>query len=396
MHDDNKKLVLHIAPTPFFADRGCHIRIEGIARSLTQLGYENLVCTYHHGREIKGIHTSRISTIKAYTQTEAGPNKYKLWADLKLLLLAVKEIYKQKPNVIHAHLHEGLMIGLIAKILFFWRRIPVIADMQGSLSGELDAHGSFNKRPWLKWPVTLIERTLMRLSKTIICSSSHSLSKFKTEFGLDSNKISLVQDGADLAAPLSPADITSLKNKLNLPENSVIATYSGALLDGKGLNELKELMLLSSNIESVHFLIIGYPTEDLELFITEHQLSHQCTLTGRVPFESLASLLGVADIAIDPKHGDSGEGSGKMLNYLASGLPVLAFDTQNNRDFLPQGSDLANSSKEMAALLASWVEDPSKLEHIRRANLQHFTKHHSWQQTVDQLDKVYSSLQLKG
>ncbi len=82
-------LVLHIAPTPFFADRGCHIRIEGIVRSLRVLDWDSVVCTYHHGYDVEGVETRRIGAIESYTQTAAGPNPWKLWADLKLLFLSM-------------------------------------------------------------------------------------------------------------------------------------------------------------------------------------------------------------------------------------------------------------------------------------------------------------------
>lgn len=385
-------LVLHIAPTPFFADRGCHIRIEGIAKSLEQLGYDNLVCTYHHGRDVDGVNTSRISTIRGYTQTEAGPSKYKLWADWKLLWLVIKEINRAKPKVIHAHLHEGLMIGLVAKTLLFWKRIPMVADMQGSLTGELTAHGTFKKHPWLRWPTKLIERTLMMCAKTIVCSSPHSLAKLTTDFGLDETNVSLVQDGANPAPAISDKDSQRLRAQWSLPEDKTVVVYSGALLNGKGLNELKQLILLSQQEDNIHFLIIGYPTENLRPFLEQHSLQPNVTLTGRVEFEHLPALLSLADISVDPKAGDSGEGSGKMLNYLACGLPVLAFDSVNNKNFLPQHTLLATSTNNLFEHLLRWHNNPAQRQQSGQENLAHFLESHSWQQTVRQLDTVYQAL----
>lgn len=392
----SKPLVLHIAPTPFFADRGCHIRIEGIAHCLDDLGFESLVCTYHHGRDIKAVRTSRISPIENYTKTEAGPSKYKLWADWKLLWLVVKETRERKPSVIHAHLHEGLMIGLVAKLILFWLRIPLVADMQGSLVGELDTHGSFKKFPWLKWPVTLIERTLMWSAKTIICSSAHSFEKIKSEFSLSDTKISLVQDGASLPKRLGNSDRIALLDTLSLPKDKRIVVYSGALLASKGLDQLQSVLVQSKRSNDAHFLIIGYPTQSLEGFVRAQGLDDKCTLTGQVAFEELASFLQLADIAIDPKLSDAGEGSGKMLNYLACGLPVLAFDTQNNRDFLPKESPLAANAEQMVEQLTALLSDPKILEHLGKQNLNHFQTHYSWQQSKNQLDTVYSALSQVG
>ncbi|RBP49624.1 glycosyltransferase family 4 protein [Arenicella xantha] len=383
--------ILHIAPTPFFSDRGCHIRIEGIVRCLSNLGYENTVCTYHHGRDVATVDTRRITPIKNYTQTAAGPSKYKLWADWKLLWLTVSECRRAKPRAIHAHLHEGLMIGFIVKLLFFWRGIRLIADMQGSLVGELDAHGSFKKRPYLRWPTHLIERGLMWSADAIICSSSHSLEKIQSEFSIPHSKISLAQDGADHSAPLDPRRRKQLVELYELPSDKPIIVYSGALLDSKGLQELKDVIVGCQKVAALHWLIIGYPTGSLRLFLREHGLESSCTLTGQVDFETLPNLLRLADIAIDPKLSNAGEGSGKMLNYLASGLAVAAFDTQNNREFLPTGTPLAASSKDMVKLLLKLSSRAKIVEQLAANNFQHFEQHYSWSVTQRQLDQVYTS-----
>lgn len=387
----DKPHILQIAPTPFFADRGCHIRIEGIVRCLTQLGYRNTVCTYHHGRDIDGVTTKRISPIKGYTQTEAGPSKYKLWADWKLLWLTIKHYRALKPVAIHAHLHEGLMIGLVIKLLFFWRQTPLIADMQGSLTGELESHGSFKKYPFLRWPTKTLEQVLMWCANTIICSSPHSLNKIKNDFGITDNKISLAQDGADVSKGLTEPRRQELMEELSLPTERVIAVYSGALLNGKGLKQLKELILMSKGT-NVHFLIIGYPTENLAPYLSDNDLTRICTLTGQVPFESLPELLTLADIAIDPKFSDAGEGSGKMLNYLACGLPVLAFDTHNNRNYLPSDTLLASDIDDLQKNLLKLISDPETRASIARKNVHHFSKQYSWSITKEQLQQVYNKI----
>lgn len=383
--------VLHIAPTPFFADRGCHIRIEGIVNCLADLGYDNLVCTYHHGREVAHVDTSRISRIKNYTKTEAGPSKYKLWADWKLLWLTVREIQRTKPTVIHAHLHEGLMIGLIARALFFWKDISLVADMQGSLVGELETHGSFETKAWLRWPVKAIEASLMFFAKTIVCSSRHSLEKLKTEFNLNDAKVSLVQDGANMTESLPAEERIKLRSELGLPIDKRVIVYSGALLASKGLNELKQLISLLGNKANFHFLIVGYPVDDLEDYLQQHKLTEFCTLTGQVEFEKLPSLLKLADIAVDPKMSDAGEGSGKMLNYLACALPVIAFNNLNNQEFLPAGMTLANSIDEMAQLIENVLQDKTKIHEIGASNLAHFKQHYSWDKTKAQLQVVYQN-----
>ena len=51
--------ILIIAPTPFFADRGCHMRILEEARALRKLGHEITITTYHHGRNVDNLDIRR-------------------------------------------------------------------------------------------------------------------------------------------------------------------------------------------------------------------------------------------------------------------------------------------------------------------------------------------------
>jgi glycosyltransferase involved in cell wall biosynthesis len=385
--------ILHIAPTPFFSDRGCHIRIEGIVRCLQKLGYDNTVCTYHHGRDVEGVNTVRISTIINYTQTAAGPSKYKLLADWKLLWLAFKQYKRIKPIAIHAHLHEGIVVGIVLKCFFFWRRTPLIADMQGSLTGELESHGAFKRLPVLRWLSHLLERILMWCSNYILCSSRHSLDKIQSEFSIKLEKISLAQDGANPQTVLSKDATEQLKSELGLPLDKTIAVYSGALLNAKGLGELKQLIKqTNAQTNAVHFLIIGYPIENLRDYLQQHELYECCCITGQIEFEKLPRYLALADIAIDPKNSDAGEGSGKMLNYLACSLPVVAFDGDNNREFLPSSTILAHTVSELVEQLIQLHSDPALKRQTALNNLSHFEQNYSWQVTQKQLKSVYSKL----
>ena len=81
-----------------------------------------------------------------------------------------------------------------------------------------------------------------------------------------------------------------------------------------------------------------------------------------------------------------------MLNYLACGLPVLAFSTQNNKDFLPVGSTLFGDVSAMAEGLKALADNKSERERIGKLNKQHFIENYSWAQTQQQLDDVYQTI----
>lgn len=388
-----RETILHIAPTPFFSDRGCHIRIAGVVRCLERQGYANEVCTYHTGKDVDDISTYRIGNIKGYTKTSAGPSPYKLWADLKLLYIVLRHYRLSKPLAIHAHLHEGVLIGLIVKILYFWRKTPLIADMQGSLAGELETYGVFKKYGFLRWPVKTIERILLKLSNKIVCSSQHSVELFCEIFPESADKITLAQDGADEPTPCSTAKLDTLRSTVGIDPEAVCIVYSGALLDSKGLQELKTLIFHARNAEQqLHFLIIGFPTEDLERYLEKHDLLSLCTLTGQLDFSALSEHLALATLAIDPKNSDAGEGSGKILNYMANSLAIVAFDTINNRKFLGSDTRLAKNIDDAYDILILYAHDKKFARQEGEKNRERFIANYSWNVCERQLQSVYGSL----
>ena len=49
----DKLKILMIAPTPFFADRGCHMQIYEQARALQKRGHDIRITTYNIGKIYK-------------------------------------------------------------------------------------------------------------------------------------------------------------------------------------------------------------------------------------------------------------------------------------------------------------------------------------------------------
>jgi glycosyltransferase involved in cell wall biosynthesis len=187
--------VLMIAPTPFFADRGCHVRILGEAKALIRLGHELILCTYFLGRDVDGIPTERTIAFPWYRKLSAGPSWHKLYIDLFLLWKVLMTCRRFRPDIIHAHLHEGVVIGKIASRLF---HIPLIADLQGSLTEEMLAHGFLPNR---RWPVALcrwLERKINQMPAHVIVSSTQTARACIDRYGIAASRVSSVMDGVDL------------------------------------------------------------------------------------------------------------------------------------------------------------------------------------------------------
>jgi glycosyltransferase involved in cell wall biosynthesis len=187
--------ILMIAPTPFFADRGCHVRILGEAKALMALGYELVLCTYGLGREIDGIPTERSLVVPWYRKLSAGPSFHKFYIDFLLLWKVLWVCRRFRPDIIHAHLHEGIVIGKIASRLF---KVPMVADLQGSLTVELLDHKFIPNVTMLVKALYWIEKKINQMPSHLIVSCSSTAHRCVERFGISAHRVSSVMDGVDL------------------------------------------------------------------------------------------------------------------------------------------------------------------------------------------------------
>ncbi|MDD3618434.1 MAG: glycosyltransferase family 4 protein [Desulfobulbaceae bacterium] len=390
--------VIHIAPTPFFADRGCHIRIRNEIYSLRGQSVRIILCTYHHGKGVEGIDIRRIPRIPGYNKLEAGYSPFRFIADTFLFLLVLWTVWRERPDILHAHLHEGALIGWSVRILLFWRRLPLIMDMQGSLAGELAAYGAFRSFPAVLKLFHHIERIICRLPDFFFCSSEASCRLLVRDFGIKPDKVRLLQD----VVPddfFTERDRDLWKRKFHIPGAKKILLYTGSLLPGKGIHHVWEAMrILSSRRHDLFWLLVGYPLEDTRDFIRENSLENICLLPGQVRYDELPFWLAVADLALEPKSDDAGEASGKILHYMAAGLPIVCFPTDNNRRILSDTGFFAETLTPEAyiAAVAKALDSPDDALQKGRRNRELARTNHSMAAVQQKLMDRYSTLAAKG
>src|SRR4051812_16144715 len=73
--------ILMIAPTSFFADYGCHVRILEETRILQKLGHQVTIVTYHNGKGVADIDIRRTLPIPWRRHYEVGSSRHKLVFD---------------------------------------------------------------------------------------------------------------------------------------------------------------------------------------------------------------------------------------------------------------------------------------------------------------------------
>jgi glycosyltransferase involved in cell wall biosynthesis len=336
--------VLMLAPTSFFADYGCHVRILEEARVLQRLGHRVTIATYASGNPVPDLDIRRTLPIPWRRDYVVGSSRHKIAFDALLGLKTLQILALERFDVVHAHLHEGALIGLMVGRLF---GRPVVFDFQGSMTGEMLDHHFLKRQGTIHKLLRWLETQIDRRAPLILTSTANAQSLLVEEFGCQPARICSLLDCVDteMFKPVSaydPADLAALRHELGIPASRKLIVYLGLLAEYQGTGLLLEAMQrVIRERQDVHLLLMGFPNLDryaqqaLSLGISDF-----VTFTGRIPYENASVYLALGDIAVAPKLSLT-EGAGKLLNYMAVGLPVVAFDTPVAREYLGSEGTLA-------------------------------------------------------
>ena len=386
--------ILVIAPTPFFADRGTHIRILEEAYALEGRGHDVTIATYHIGKNLPENLHSRIDVRRIrrllfwYKKLEAGPDWQKIILDLLLIKKVLFLARTKKPDVIHAHLHEGVLIGFVVQKILFWRRMLLVADFHGSLTKEMKSHGYLSLSP-LRSLFRLVERFINNLGDIAVASSwdnAEEISAMRTK-----NRVTVLPDGTRLRMFENLEEKEVLQKEYNIPENKVVITYTGALIPNKGIKYFFEaLPLVAEKYKQAHFVIAGFPIDQIDAYLSQPIFKERATVISPLPYYDLPKILRLSDVGIDPKDPSVRQASGKTLQYMGAGIPTVLFDTENNREYLGDAGTYAKdySAESLAMAIGELIED-KELRVQRGAEARKRAEDFSWEKTAAIAEEHY-------
>lgn len=385
--------ILAIAPTSFFADYGCHVRILEEIRALARRGHHTTLCTYHTGRTPSDVNVVRMPRVPWASSIRVGSSLHKIYFDVLLgarsLVASIGPI-----DVVHAHLHEGAAIGLAVARL---RRVPLVFDYQGSLTREMLDHRFIGDGNPLLRPLEWLEHAIERGADAIIASSAQGASHLLACHGRPLRRVTVVPDGighgAATGAGIQRTTPEELRTQLGIPAGRMVVGYLGLLADYQGVDHL--LYAARQVLErrtDVHFLIMGYPgLEQYRRQAHDLQILDHVTFTGRVPYEDAPAHLALADIAVSAKRSET-EANGKLLNYMDAGLPTVVYDTPVAREMLgdlgsyvPPG-DITGFANAIELML----DDPQRRASLSAALQARVRTSFSWDDASVRLEEEYA------
>lgn len=371
--------VLMIAPTSFFADYGCHVRIYEQARGLAARGHTVRLCTYHSGRDVPGLSIARTPALPWRRRIEIGASWHRLLLDSLLLGTAWRAARRRQPEIIHAFLHEGACIGtLISRLL----RVPLLADLQGSLSSEMVEHETFPAGHRILGLLRRLESWINRQPVQLLANTHHTAHWLVEDFGIEPAKVRVVPDVVDterfVPGRLSAEERQSRRQALGIPPEGFLLVYVGLLAPYQGIDLLLHSFAQVAQQTDAYLLVMGFPhMQKYQRRAGALGVGRRVIFTGPVSYFELPEWLALGDAAVSLKLSQT-EGNVKLLNYMAMGLPVVALDTPVSREylgdagvFIPQGDGQA-----LAGAVCRLVEEPAERwalgQHLRQRAVTEF------------------------
>jgi len=383
-----------IAPTSFFLDYGCHVRILEEARVLQKLGHRVTIITYYMGRDLPDLETVRTRPTPWHADYEVGSSLHKIAFDLFLGWTGLKTALRRRFDIVHGHLHEGALIGYFLSRL---QRVPLIADFQGSMTGEMVDHKFLDPAGrWYRW-ARLLELRIAQLPDAIVTSTQQAAYMLEREFNCSSRRVYPLPDcvNLDFFRPdvLAPEEITARRAALGIPPDRPVVAYLGLLADYQGTSLLVQAArVLKQCNRDAHFLIMGFPAvPHYRQMASDLGVADRVTFTGKVPYEEAPAHLALGDIAVAPKLSAT-EGAGKILNYMAMALPTVAFDTPVSREYLGMLGVYAKRFGDAVALadaILSLLDAPQWRIELGQKLRERVARHFSWDRAGRHLLAIY-------
>jgi glycosyltransferase involved in cell wall biosynthesis len=374
-----------IAACPMPARRGTPVRIERIAKALSERGHQLELITYHIGDDEHHFDfpVHRIFRQPKYWRMPAGPSLRKLFVyDPALALKVWNVIAERQFDVIHAHHVEGLLVSIPSRLR---RRVPIIYDAHTMLSSELPTYGPTPLHAAVRSLGGWLDGMLPRCADHVVAVTPDIRNRLIGEHRFDPARVTVVTNGVEMErfADVPPP-----------PFDGVIRVmYSGTLAQYQNVGLLLEAFARARRSRSDLRLVFSVSSPFAPFEAQARRLGIRDAIE-LLPdhFDDLAQRLSGAAMAVMPRTQCDGIPQ-KLLNYMAAGRAVVSCAgsakvvEHEKTGLVVPNDDVAAFAKAILRLAGS----PAFAQQLGRNAREHVQTHYSWQQAAEKLEKVYGT-----
>lgn len=287
-------------------------------------------------------------------------------------------VRKNKIRIVHAH---GKGAGIYARLLkLFLPSLKIIFTWHGF---HIETYNSLSKQIYI-----LIEKTLSMLTDLFInVSESERITCLANKI-YDEKKSVVIYNG--IKDEFKPVDKTTLRKKLNLPEDKFIVMNISRFDKTKNVKAFVEIASMLKSHNEIFFVLAGDGEEKKEIVnMIEHREMKNILLPGFV--NNPVEYLQAADVYLSTSLSEGLPYT--LLESLMCALPIVASDVRGNNEVVQNNVngflfDLRNTSQASQKIIEikSDYDNYKKLsDNARKIFLDKFTE----QKMIFKLKEVY-------
>jgi glycosyltransferase involved in cell wall biosynthesis len=298
---------------------------------------------------------------------------------------SIYAIKKERCSFIHAH--WVIPTGLLAVLVNFFFRLPIIIHVRGS-----DIH-TFSGKNFL---LSYLTRFTLSKAKLVLTPSQKLKELLIKNFQISDDKIKVIINGIDLKKFSSKSTPNKLKEKLNLPKNKKIILFVGGIVKIKGLDYL---IYAAEKIVKTHkdllFVLVGKGEYQNKLYmdIEKKGLLSYFLFAGEKTTEEIPLWLNTAYIFVLPSLNEGTPNC--VLEALSCKLPVVASNVGDVPIFVKDGINgllvSPKNSEELAEKLTLLLDDENLYKKIKE-NTSCFTHEFDLKEKSKEIAEIYKKL----
>lgn len=198
-----------------------------------------------------------------------------------------------------------------------------------------------------------------------------------------------------------PGDSSELRNKLGIPEDAVVITFSGSFRKWHGVHLIPKISeRLNKSHDNVYFLLTG-SGQLLEKI--KNSGMKNTIFSGSVNFSMLPAYLNISDICIAPF--DASEFAYfeklgfwwnplKLFEYLSMGKPVVSFDFDEIRKIIANAGLLAppGDLNDFIEKLEYLIHNKNERQRLGNNARELALKEYDWKKRAEETVKIYQKV----
>jgi glycosyltransferase involved in cell wall biosynthesis len=180
-----------------------------------------------------------------------------------------------------------------------------------------------------------------------------------------------------------------------------LVAYLGVMAPQDGVDHLlraaQHLVRLGRCDIAYTLMGAGDSFHDLRALARKLELDEHVRFTGRIPDAEVEATLATADVCVSPdplNPLNDVSTMNKVLEYMACGRPIVAFDLREHRFSAGEGALYArpNDDEDLAAQILALLDDPERCRRMGQYNRQRFLERMAWEHHAGELVRAYERL----